>query len=138
MLGHLGNGDASEFAFPFPTHRAIIAAMNFPFSKIGTGLAVGSGIGELMDDLGHALTKGGPDLRMLGGGQPAQIPAVNAIWRERLAAITAEPAATHRFLTTYDPPQGNPAFITAIADLMRETFGWDISPENVGLTCGGW
>ncbi len=111
--------------------------MNLIFSKLGSGLAGGSGIGELMDDLGHALANAGPDLKMLGGGQPAQIPAVNAIWRERLAEITADPAAANRFLTTYDPPQGNPAFIAAIADLMRDTFGWEISPENVGLTCGG-
>ena len=111
--------------------------MNHPFSKIGSGLAGGSGIGELMDDLGHALANAGPDLKMLGGGQPAQIPEINAIWRERLAEIIADPAAANRFLSTYDPPQGNPAFIAAIADLMRDTFGWDISPENVGLTCGG-
>ena len=111
--------------------------MNLTFSKLGSGLAGGSGIGELMDDLGHALANAGPDLKMLGGGQPAQIPAVNAIWRERLAEITADTATANRFLSTYDPPQGNPAFIAAIVDLMLETFGWEISPKNVGLTCGG-
>ncbi len=131
------NEEPLHFGIPFPARPAIIPRVNLTFSKLGSGLAGGSGIGELMDDLGHALANGGPDLRMLGGGQPAQIPAVNAIWRERLAEIIADPAAANRFLSTYDPPQGNPAFIAAIADLMRETFGWDILPENVGLTCGG-
>ncbi len=111
--------------------------MNYPFSKIGLGLAGGSGIGELMDDLGHALANGGPDLKMLGGGQPAQIPEINAIWRRRLLEIAEDAPATNRMLSTYDPPQGNPAFISAIAGLLSETFGWDISEENVCLTSGG-
>ena len=40
----------------------------FEFSTIGSLLAAGSGIEQLMDDLGLALQEGGPDVRMLGGG----------------------------------------------------------------------
>jgi len=111
--------------------------MNLPFSKIGGGLAGGSGIGDLMDDLGHALAHAGPELMMLGGGQPAQIPEINDILRQRLREISESDADTRRLLTTYDPPQGNPAFIAAMMDLLRRSFGWDVSPDNIALTCGG-
>lgn len=111
--------------------------MNPRFSKVGTLLAGGSGIGDLMDDLGHALANAGPDLKMLGGGQPAQIPEINAIWQQRLHEISASEADSHRMLTTYDPPQGNPAFIAAIAELLRESFGWEVGAENIALTSGG-
>lgn len=111
--------------------------MNLPFSKIGNLLAAGSGIGELMDDLGLALAHGGPDLKMLGGGQPAQIPAINEVWRNRLSAIAENPMSAMRLLSIYDPPQGNPEFLSAIATLLHDTFGWDISEENICLTSGG-
>jgi valine--pyruvate aminotransferase len=111
--------------------------MDFTFSNIGSGLAGGSGIGELMDDLGHALANAGPDLKMLGGGQPAQIPEINAIWQQRLREISESEADTRKLLTTYDPPQGNPAFIAAIANLLQESFGWNVSSENIALTSGG-
>ncbi|MGJ8641893.1 MAG: valine--pyruvate transaminase [Luteolibacter sp.] len=111
--------------------------MNHPFSNIGQSLAGGSGIGELMDDLGQALAHGGPNLKMLGGGQPAQIPEINAIWQNRLSEISCDDNATKRLLTTYDPPQGNPDFIAAVADLLRDSFGWDVSSENIALTSGG-
>ena len=111
--------------------------MTYGFSNIGLRLAGGSGIGTLMDDLGHALANAGPDLKMLGGGQPAQIPEINEIWRKRLQEISGSEADSNRMLTTYDPPQGNPGFMKAIADLLRESFGWDLSEENIALTSGG-
>ena len=111
--------------------------MSYQFSQFGQHLGCGSGIGELMDDLGHALASGGPDLKMLGGGQPARIPEINAVWRRRLHELMEEMGGLERALTTYDPPGGNPHFIQAIATLFRETFGWELGPENVGVTSGG-
>lgn len=111
--------------------------MKQPFSKVGLRLAGGSGIGELMEDLGNALANAGSNLKMLGGGQPAQIPEVNGIWRKRLAEISADPAESIRLLSVYDPPQGNPEFISATARLLRDSFGWDVSDENICLTSGG-
>lgn len=111
--------------------------MNPPLSKIGISLAGGSGIGDLMDDLGNAMANAGPGLKMLGGGQPAQIPQINEIWRERLLEIAGDQAAANRMLSTYDPPKGNPAFISAVAGLLRDSFGWEISEENICLTSGG-
>ena len=111
--------------------------MQYEFSQFGRHLGCGSGIEELMDDLGHALASGGPDLKMLGGGQPARIPEINAVWQQRLAELMAEPGGLDRTLTSYDPPRGNPRFLEAVAGLFRRTFGWDIGPDNVAVTSGG-
>jgi valine--pyruvate aminotransferase len=111
--------------------------MSYKFSNFGRHLGSGSGIGELMEDLGQALASGSPELKMLGGGQPAHIPEMTAVWRRRLEELLAEPGGLENSLTRYDPPGGNPHFLTAIATLFRETFGWDITAENVGITSGG-
>ncbi|MEO5914653.1 MAG: valine--pyruvate transaminase [Luteolibacter sp.] len=111
--------------------------MSYEFSNFGRHLGSGSGIGDLMDDLGHALASGGPDLKMLGGGQPARIPEMNAVWRRRLEELMEETGGLERSLTSYDPPRGNPAFLEAIATLFRETFGWDLTSDNVAVTSGG-
>jgi len=111
--------------------------MSYEFSKFGQHLGSGSGIGDLMDDLGHALASGSPTLKMLGGGQPAHIPAITAVWRRRLEELLEEPGGLERALTIYDPPRGNPAFLQAIASLFCQNFGWDIGPENIAVTSGG-
>lgn len=111
--------------------------MNHEFSNMGRQLAGGSGIEELMEDLGNALAHGGPDICMLGGGQPAHIPEVNAIWRRRMEEILAEPGAMEKVLANYDPPRGNPRFIAALAKLFRSQFGWPLGPEHIAITSGG-
>jgi len=90
-----------------------------------------------MDDLGHALASGEADLKMLGGGQPARIPEMNGVWRQRLEELAEQAGGIERALTTYDPPRGNPRFIEAIANLFRDTFGWDLGPEHIAITPGG-
>ncbi|GAA5132105.1 valine--pyruvate transaminase [Luteolibacter yonseiensis] len=111
--------------------------MSYEFSEFGRHLGCGSGIEELMDDLGHAIASGGPDLKMLGGGQPARIPEMNAVWRRRLEELMEEDGGLQRSLTSYDPPRGNPHFLQAVATLFRETFCWKLGPENVAVTSGG-
>ena len=111
--------------------------MNDSFSEFGQRLCGGSGIEELMDDLGHALAKGGPDTRMLGGGQPAHIPEVNALWRRRMEELMEADGAFEKMLSNYDPPRGNPHFLEALANMFREHLGWDVSPKNIAVTSGG-
>ena len=65
----------------------------FEKSLFGERLASGSGIEELMDDLGRAMAGAHGPVRMLGGGNPAHIPEMQAIWRDRMAAILADPPA---------------------------------------------
>lgn len=107
------------------------------FSSLGKQLAGGSGIEQLMDDLGHALAATGPAPHMLGGGNPAHIPAMEDIWRRRMEEILADPATLRRTLAIYDPPRGNPACIRWLADLLRSQYGWDVGPENIAVTPGG-
>jgi len=66
-----------------------VCRMKWELSTFGKNLCEGSGIGELMDDLGEALAGGG-DVKMLGGGQPAHVPEVDAVWRRRMEEIMAE------------------------------------------------
>ncbi len=104
-------------------------------SKFGRKLAVQSGIGQLMDDLGAALAQKG-DVLMLGGGNPAHVPEVERHLRRRMEALLADGNRFERAFGDYDPPGGNMEFIEALAFLLREQFGWDIGPANIALTAG--
>ena len=110
--------------------------MSFPFSAVGQKLTARSGILALMDDLGRAMTVE-PDMRMLGGGNPAAVPAMQSLWRERMQALLDEGAGFDRMLGNYDPPRGNPRFLAALAKLLRDKFGWAIGSENLAITTGG-
>lgn len=106
----------------------------FEGSTFGEQLGPGSGIIELMDDLGKAMAAG--DMLMMGGGNPAIIPEVVETFRERMRAIV-DSSDFDRMVSVYDPPQGNAATIEALAGLLREHFGWDIQAENIAVTGGG-
>jgi alanine-alpha-ketoisovalerate/valine-pyruvate aminotransferase len=99
--------------------------MNETFSEAGGRLAARSGILDLMDDLGRALTTD-PGMRMLGGGNPAHIGAVDAVWRRRMGELMADGDALERMLGNYDPPRGNPVFLEVLA-------GFNPPPESVPI-----
>jgi valine--pyruvate aminotransferase len=106
------------------------------FSKAGQKLGGACGILELMDDLGRALTTN-PGMRMMGGGNPAHVPAMQAIWRERMSALLADGGAYDRMLANYDPPRGNPAFLQALASFLQQECGWAVTPDHLAVTPGG-
>ena len=110
--------------------------MNIRFSSFGEKLRQRCGILELMDDLGEAMTTS-PEMRMMGGGNPAAIPEVQAIWRERAADMLADGTELDRMLVNYDPPAGNPAFLSAVADCLNREMGWSLTPKNLAVTNGG-
>lgn len=103
------------------------------FSKFGEKFNQYSGITQLMDDLNDGLRT--PGAIMLGGGNPAAIPAMldyfHQVSEEMLASGELVAA-----LANYDGPQGKDAFVKALAQLFRETYGWDISEKNISLTNG--
>jgi len=103
-------------------------------SRFGEKFTRKAGITQLMDDLGAAMAGG--DMLMLGGGNPAHIPAVQKIFRKRMETILSEPGGFESMIGNYDGSRGNAAFVEALADLLRETFGWEIGPENIALTNG--
>lgn len=105
------------------------------FSDFGKRFAGEIGIGELMDDLGDALVSD-PAPLMLGGGNPAHIAEVQALFRSRMKDILSSAGEFERVIGNYDTPQGAKAFVGALADLFRDEFGWSIGPENIALTNG--
>lgn len=112
--------------------------MHFSFSDFGQRVRQGSGIEQLMDDLGHALAEGGTGMHMLGGGNPAAIPEVTAAWREAMQRLLSEsPNQFDRMLVNYDPCRGNPEFVDAVANFFNRKYGWGITSENVVVTNGG-
>lgn len=88
-----------------------------------------------MDDLGQAMTVR-PDLLMLGGGNPAHIPEMEKVFRESMQDILRNPGTYERCVGDYDGPRGNPAFLAALAELLKTQYGWAIGPENIALTNG--
>jgi len=104
-------------------------------SRFGQKIALGSGIGQLMDDLGNALVQS-RDVLMLGGGNPAHIPKVQQYFRESITRLLDNGSEFERAIGNYDPPQGNKQFIEATAALLHNEFGWDIQSKNIALTNG--
>ena len=105
------------------------------FSDFGKRFAGEIGIGELMDDLGDALVSD-PAPLMLGGGNPAHVPEVQALFRSRMEDILSSAGEFERVIGNYDTPQGAKTFVGALADLFGAEFGWKIGPENIALTNG--
>ncbi len=103
------------------------------FSKFGEKFNQYSGITQLMDDLNDGLRT--PGAIMLGGGNPAAIPAMLDYFRQASEEMLASGELVAA-LANYDGPQGKDAFVKALAKLFRETYGWDISEKNISLTNG--
>jgi valine--pyruvate aminotransferase len=87
---------------------------------------------ELMEDLGSAR----PGTLMLGGGNPARIPAVEAVYARRLAEIAADPAQFGRFAAAYPAPGGDLGFRAIVAAALAGRYGWPLTARNVALTSG--
>lgn len=105
------------------------------WSEFGTRLGQGSGIAELMTNLGEALAGGG-DVKMLGGGQPAHIPEVEAAWEQRWREL-AEGGELRKVLGCYEAPAGGIAFRRTLAEMLQREFGWTVGAENIAVTAGG-
>ncbi|ELB2008102.1 valine--pyruvate transaminase [Vibrio parahaemolyticus] len=103
------------------------------FSKFGEKFNQYSGITQLMDDLNDGLRT--PGAIMLGGGNPAAIPAMLDYFHQASEEMLASGELVAA-LTNYDGPQGKDVFVKALAQLFRETYGWGISEKNISLTNG--
>ncbi|MCL1147994.1 valine--pyruvate transaminase [Shewanella marinintestina] len=103
------------------------------FSKFGEKFNRYSGITQLMDDLNDGLNT--PGAIMLGGGNPAAIPAMQDYFHQAAADMLAKGELVAA-LGNYDGPQGKDSFLSALANLLKQTYGWDISEKNISLTNG--
>ncbi|NOH85200.1 valine--pyruvate transaminase [Vibrio sp. 03-59-1] len=103
------------------------------FSKFGEKFNRYTGITRLMDDLNDGLRT--PGAIMLGGGNPAAIPAMLDYFSQASGEMLANGELVAA-MANYDGPQGKDAFVKSLAKLLKETYGWDISEKNISLTNG--
>jgi len=88
-----------------------------------------------MEDLGRALSSG-EEMIMMGGGNPAHIPGVEALWRRRLDEILAGQGEMEAMLGDYDTPRGKPEFLATMAEFFNRSFGWKLNAGNIAVTIG--
>ena len=105
------------------------------FSNFAKRFSEDSGIVRLMEDLGEAMS-GQTRMLMLGGGNPAHIPEVEAMFRDRMQWLSEHPQVLSKIIGDYDSPRGNSRFIDMLAGFFNKKYGWKISPENIVLTAG--
>lgn len=105
-------------------------------SSFGQRFAGHSGIVELMEDLG-TLPVTHPHIVSMGGGNPADIPAVSSALRQKLVAMIQDPDKSRIVLGRYQSPQGDPGLRQIIANWFRDKYGWSLGPANVAITNGG-
>lgn len=107
------------------------------FSAFGEKFTQNTGILQLMDDLGEALNSDQP-INMLGGGNPARIAEVNAVYREVFQQLALQEDCLDAIdnVGNYSTPQGDAKFIDALVDFFNRHYAWNISKENIALTNG--
>ena len=103
------------------------------FSLFGEKFTRHAGITQLMDDLNQGLLN--PDAIMLGGGNPAPIPAMLERFQTEAKQLL-DNGELIKAMANYDGPQGKDRFTKALAALLKRELGWDISARNIALTNG--
>ncbi|MCS4534728.1 valine--pyruvate transaminase [Neisseria montereyensis] len=104
------------------------------FSAFGQKFTRMSGILQLMDDLGKALSSDHP-VNMLGGGNPAHIDEANKLYHQILQELVDNHTAEES-IGNYSTPQGDARFIDTLVDFFNREYGWGITSENIALTNG--
>ena len=104
-------------------------------SKFGKKLTSGSGIVELMEDLGAALNEN-PEMIFMGGGNPARIPQMEALFKQRLQSIAVDSHQLASMTGVYQSPQGELSFRRQVADLLKRQFGWSVTERNIAVSNG--
>jgi valine--pyruvate aminotransferase len=103
------------------------------FSQFGDKFTQHSGISRLMEDMGEGLRT--PGTIMLGGGNPAQIPAINDYFNQLLLQMHQDGKLSEA-LCNYDGPRGKALLLDALAKMLREELGWPVTAQNIALTNG--
>ncbi len=109
-------------------------------SSFGEKFTRRTGILDLMDDLASAANDaalpGDEPLRMLGGGNPGRISAVEDLWRQRAVDLVSDPGSFARIMGMYDSADGMASFRSSLAATLSKEYGWPISERNVCVTNG--
>jgi valine--pyruvate aminotransferase len=104
-------------------------------SRFASRFDTNSGIVQLMEDLGDALSTN-KNMLMMGGGNPSHIPEVTQFFHDKMQRVLDRPAEFAHMIGDYESPQGDKPFLEAITNLLNEENGWDISSKNIALTAG--
>ena len=107
----------------------------YRFSAFGSALTRNTGALQLMADLA-APAPPGVDVMPLGGGNPARIAEVEAVYRRELAKIAANAGAFSRFAECYSAPEGDRPFRESLARYLSEMLAAPIEADNIALTPG--
>lgn len=105
------------------------------WSEFGARFARKTGARELMEDLGEALASD-RDICMLGGGNPAHIPEIEAMFTAEIERILSDEREYRRMFANYPSPVGEERFRSSLAALFNREYGWNVGPENIALTNG--
>lgn len=104
-------------------------------SRFASRFDASSGIVQLMEDLGNAMSTN-KDMLMMGGGNPSHIPQVQQFFSDKMQRVLDRPVEFAHMIGDYDSPQGDQPFLEAIAELLNQENDWGISSKNVALTAG--
>lgn len=104
-------------------------------SSFGKKLTSGSGIVRLMEDLGAALNEN-PDMIFMGGGNPARIPEMEAIFLTQYSKIKQSSEKLYNTTGVYQSPQGELGFRRDIATMLKHQFGWQVTEANIAISNG--
>lgn len=105
-------------------------------SQFGEKLTSKTGILQLMDDLGKAMS-GKEKMYMLGGGNPAHISEIEKLFRRRMQEILNNQNEFEKMVGNYTTSQGDSDFIDSVAAFFKKTYGWKITNKNVCALTGG-
>lgn len=104
-------------------------------SVFGEKFAGQTGASSLMDDLGGALNDN-PNMLFMGGGNPSRIPAMEALFAERMASMARNSDQLFSALGVYKSPQGDRAFLAALAKMLSNICGWELTERNLAISNG--
>lgn len=103
-------------------------------SKFSQKFSDDLGVIQLMDDLGTYVGK--PGYIMLGGGNPARIPEVEAYFQQATADLLEDEDRFKTIIGNYSAPAGENEFRAELARYLNEKYGWPITADNISLTNG--
>lgn len=99
-----------------------------------TQLTKGSAVFEMMREMVRGLCDS--NIIMMGGGNPARIDEVSKIWHKRLMEILGEKNGVAEMFEVYDSAIGKQEYLEAIATLLNNLYGWDVSSKNIAIVNG--
>lgn len=104
-------------------------------SSFGEKLTSGSGIVDLMEDLGAALNEN-PEMIFMGGGNPARIPEMEVVFKTQYKRLSESSEQLYSTTGVYQSPQGELGFRRDIATMLKHQFGWQVTEANIAISNG--